>query len=353
MKLSNLFEGVYCRLEKRIQILLGYRYYKDFKKYKNKKKIIHMLTPIHGNMGDQAIVYATNEFLKKNYSDYTIIEIYKKDILKVAKAIKKILNKGDFIVLIGGGNMNNIWLNEEVDRRFVIKYFPKTKIVSMPQTIGFTDDYEGKRQEEKTKRIYNRHKNLTLIARENVSYIAMKKMFINAKVLINPDMVLYLNNIYTGNEFERRGIMTCFRDDKESILNNDKNLIIEKLKLDYDNVFNFDTVLNKTIIRENRKEELTKVFTKFLKSKLVITDRLHGMIFCTITKTPCIVTKSFDHKIAGTYEWIKDLNYIKFVENLDYDTLKKLIEELINLKSIKGIDFDDTFFYKLKGKIGV
>ena len=44
----------------KINYIIGFRYYNLFKRYKNKKKIIHILTPLHGNMGDKAVVYATN-----------------------------------------------------------------------------------------------------------------------------------------------------------------------------------------------------------------------------------------------------------------------------------------------------
>ncbi len=38
----------------------------------------------------------------------------------------------------------------------------------------------------------------------------------------------------------------------------------------------------------DRMEELNSKFAEFLSSGLVITDRLHGMIFAAITGTPCI-----------------------------------------------------------------
>ena len=54
---------------------------------------------------------------------------------------------------------------------------------------------------------------------------------------------------------------------------------------------------------------------QFAHAELVITDRLHGMIFCAITGTPCIVINSKSPKVAGCYEWIKNLDYIRFAEN--------------------------------------
>ena len=55
---------------------------------------------------------------------------------------------------------------------------------------------------------------------------------------------------------------------------------------------------------------------EFCDAKLVITDRLHGMIFAAISETPCIVFSNYNHKVGGTYEWIKQLPYIRYVENM-------------------------------------
>ena len=93
------------------------------------------------------------------------------------------------------------------------------------------------------------------------------------------------------------------------------------------------------------------MFNKFRNSKLVITDRLHGMVFSAITKTPCIVTKSLDHKVIGTYEWIKNLNYIKLVEDLSFENINPLIRELMTLKNFDEIDLNKDYFDRLKDKI--
>ena len=115
----------------KINYIFSFRFYNKFKNYKTKKKIIHILTPLHGNMGDQAIVYATNKYLRDNFKDYNILEIYRRDIYKYMKSLKKVVNPEDLIVLIGGGNMVNLWINEEIDRRFVIKNFTNNKIPSL------------------------------------------------------------------------------------------------------------------------------------------------------------------------------------------------------------------------------
>ena len=57
---------------------------------------------------------------------------------------------------------------------------------------------------------------------------------------------------------------------------------------------------------------------EFAASELVITDRLHGMIFAAVTETPCIVLNSRSHKIRGCYEWLKKLGYIRFLNDINH-----------------------------------
>lgn len=326
-------------------------YYGKFIKYRGKKKIFHMLTPIHGNMGDQAIAYATNKFLADNFKDYKIVEVYRKDLYKYGKSIKKVMTPNDYIFTIGGGNMGNLWVKEEIDRRFIIDKFNKNKIISMPQTITFTKDEAGKLEFEKTIHAYNNNKNLTVIAREKKSFKIMKEAFNENKVLICPDIVLYLNEVFNKEEFKRINIMTCLRSDKEGLLGDGKIELMKNLEKNYDNVIHYDTVIKKQVYKENREVELINMLNKFKQAKLVITDRLHGMIFCVITNTPCIVTKSLDHKVTGTYEWIKELNYIKMVENLEFGNIKSLIKQLIELEDKNSVDLNGQYFNNLSKEI--
>ena len=65
----------------------------------------------------------------------------------------------------------------------------------------------------------------------------------------------------------------------------------------------------------------TQILDKFMGEiggkELVITDRLHGMIFCAITGTPCVVINSKSPKVRGCYEWIKHLDYIRFADKAE------------------------------------
>ena len=93
------------------------------------------------------------------------------------------------------------------------------------------------------------------------------------------------------------------------------------------------------------------MLNKFLSAKVVITDRLHGMVFAVITKTPCIITKSLDHKVPGTYKWIKNLNYIKMIDDLEFEKIENIIDNFLNLEKVNEINFKEIYFEKLKENV--
>ena len=337
---------------KKTQGNLGIIYISKFNNLKHKKKIFYMLTPQHGNLGDQAIAYASLKYLSDEFKEYEIIEIPFNDTYRYTKAIKHCINKDDLIFLHGGGNMGNHYIWEEEGRRHVINNFKENKIISFTQTIYFSDDENGKLEFEKTKEIYNSHNDLHIIAREDKSYKIMKENFKNVNIIKCPDIVFYLNDKLNKSEVNRLKITTCLRKDKETYVDlSEKSNFINELKSNYDNILVTDTIINENVYIRTREEALINIWNEFYNSKVVITDRLHGMIFCAITKTPGIVTRSLDHKVLESYKWIKDLNYIKVVENLSFQEIQPIIDEFMDMDNKMDFDFSDEHFNKLRDKV--
>lgn len=329
----------------KLQYALSFRFKNEFNDLRNKKKIFISLIPTHGNLGDHAIAYASIKFMRDKFPEYEIIEINFSETYKYGKTYESIINDDDIVCIIGGGNMGNQYMTDENIRRHMINKFKNVKVISLPQTIYFTNDREGKLEFEKSKKIYNENTNLMIVAREDKSYEVMKEAFERCKVIKNPDMVFYLNNRINIPNCKRENIMTCLRKDKETYISMDKKEeFLKNLKRRYRNVVVTDTVVDYGVSQEDREEELYNLWRKFYNSKVVVTDRLHGMIFCAITKTPCIVTRSLDHKIVESYKWIKELNYIRMVEGLDFKEINTIIKELSNLESIDDFDFDKEYF---------
>jgi pyruvyl transferase EpsI len=93
-----------------------------------------------------------------------------------------------------------------------------------------------------------------------------------------------------------------------------------------------DTQLDHHVSIDDRALELKRMIDIIRNSELVITDRLHGMIFCAITSTPCIVMSNYNYKVSGVYEWIKDLKYVSFLELDDASSLDYIIRDMLELK---------------------
>lgn len=98
--------------------------------------------------------------------------------------------------------------------------------------------------------------------------------------------------------------------------------------------------------RKDQKKIIDQKLEEWSQVGLVLTDRLHGMIFAAITGTPCIAFSNYNHKVKETYEWIKYLPYIKYAESVDQ--AKEHITELLEMKDCR---FDNTplqpYFNKL------
>ncbi|PPL00252.1 polysaccharide pyruvyl transferase family protein [Parapedobacter indicus] len=315
------------------------------------KRIIVFQTPTHSNIGDHAIAEAQYLFISDNFPDYCYIEINQTLMPEFIKKYKQFIRASDILVLHGGGNFGNEYMREENLRRMVVSEFPENKIVIFPQTIYYSEDELGKSELKKTKELFINHKKLILTAREQVSYDLMKTYFPTNKVILTPDIVLYLSKNYL---FERQYGLEVIRADQESILSNRaKDEIHTLLEDNFEEVIVSDMHIEnygKAYTSKQRAPIVENKFRQFARAKLAITDRLHGMVFATVTGTPCIVFSNYNQKVSGTHRWIKDLPYIKFVDT--FEQAKSAFEELKELPSYESYS-SDTLKFKYQPLIDV
>lgn len=303
------------------------------------KKIIVMGIPHHGNLGDNAIAVAEEEILKKYFSDYPTYFMQEDHLDVCAERVKKYINNEDIILLHGGGNIGDTYERPEKGRRKVIELYPNNKIIVFPQTAYFSDSEKGKEELEISKRIYNGHKHLVLLAREKKSYFFMKEHFDKAKVYLTPDIVMTLER---KTNKPRKGALLLFRGDREKTLD---NKIIEEIKSMVNERYGSYILSDMSVKTQGhnvsgayRDRLLKEKWNEFQTAKIAITDRLHGMIFAAITETPCIAFGNFNYKIIESYEWLKDLDYIQFCNNIE-----ELEEKIEKVESTKNINYNNHF----------
>lgn len=298
----------------------------------NGKKILLLGTPTHPNIGDSAIVLAEHIFLKKcGVIPADIVEITFGDFRRMNYSVKKILKKCALVCWHGGGNMGTIWPHEEALRRRGLRKMPSAFPSFMfPQTIFYDNSKTGQDEKKRSIPIYNRRDGLTITAREQVSYQTMHELYPDADIILSPDVVLSCCADDFGVEkVKREGVLLCLRADKERALSEEERVSIQNL-VDKTGISwkHTDMCIDRKITPEKRETIVCQKMMEFASSKLIITDRLHGMVFAALTGTPCIVLSNNNHKVQGTYEWIQYLPYIKFANSeLEYI----LIEEMLNM----------------------
>lgn len=311
-------------------------------------KIMYLIgTPKYNNIGDLAIVYAEKQFIKNINENIHIVSIPLSILIIDGNFLKKIIKNNDLIIGHGGGNMGDEYTKEEKCRRYFVSTFTKNKIVIFPQTIDFSNTDKGRLELQETQKIYSNHPDLTLIAREKVSYETMLQTFPNNNIILTPDIVLSLR-LEATNQRNRKGSMNCLRSDIESQFDIDDKTYLQKWISDkFVKVNITDTIAYEKLFRFTQKTHVIKSkLLEFSSSEFVLTDRLHGMVFSAITGTPCIAFSNYNHKVLGTYEWLKDLDYIAYGK--DKNELDRLYSQL---KVGELHDYDPAIFDPYWNKI--
>ncbi len=285
---------------------------------KNKNRIYLIGTPSHGNLGDHAIALGEVEFIKRYFHEYELIEITEDDFNESILPIKRTVKNDDIFFLTGGGNLGDVYILDEKIRRKTIQLFSNNKIIIFPQTIYFSNSIYGHFQQYITKIIYSMHKKLTICLREEYSLEIAKKIFSKNKLLLAPDMALFLNTYC--RKADGNNILVLLRSDSESTMDESTRMsLVDDIKNIAKNtqreVILSDTTVKKNIHMEEREREFLKLIEIFHESKTAITDRLHGMILAMITGTPCVVLPNYNYKVKGVYDaWLKEIAYIYFCD---------------------------------------
>ena len=151
-----------------------------------KKKIYILNTPLHGNLGDQAILLSEKNIIKDTLPEYKIIVVPNKICRDMPKIVAMIVGNNPTCIH-GGGYLGDLWPSEDMTIRKILELLNKNKILFFPQT--FCSD-NVKSYFEEVKPIFEKNKNLVFFARDLYSYEELSNNLKN-KIFYSPDIVLY------------------------------------------------------------------------------------------------------------------------------------------------------------------
>lgn len=302
------------------------------------KEAVLLNTPEHGNVGDHAIAMAEAQLLSNcgiRCGEITGVELaWFKEILAC------LIPKSKAVYVHGGGYLGYLYPKEEARFRDILEKLPNHDIIVFPQTVTFDmNSEEGLQFFQESKRIYEGHKKLVLFVRERKSYAFMKENMPEVNVQLVPDVVTRLH-LELGSDV-RNGILLCMRNDGEKCVDsqfqkNIKAILAQKYPQEEQKAT--DTFIGGKISRTGRDTEVEKKLTEFKKCKLIVTDRLHGMVFAALTSTPCIAIDNSNGKVWGAYQWIRNNEYIQFVNTISEFE-----------KALNNLDLDKTYSYDCSG----
>lgn len=294
--------------------------------------------PEYNNLGDHAIGYAEIRFLQKELPEYEIVPVTEDEFYIFRRKIRHAVRPGDILALQGGGNLGNEYPEKENIRQWVIRNCRRNRVIVFPQTMYFTQDRAGTEAAERAERLYNAHPDLTLFAREKYSCEDMKCRFPRCRVELIPDMALYLRPDLPPAE--RKGAGICIRGDVEGRVAPEDFVRIGRVAREYcGDIRHFSTCVPGAVFSRDREMMLNRIWREFSRCQVVITDRLHGVLFAAITGTPCVAVGNYNHKVRGVCEWLKPLGYIRYCGGVD--ELPALLEPL---REMGGGHYDPSVF---------
>lgn len=323
------------KIRRKVQFFIKFKIKFYICHVRKKRLFVCVDSAVHGNLGDQALGFCRIKLLEKSgINRRQIIDITSRDKMRYWNDIRESIIEDDVLILRGGGYFGTLWVDGFTNILEYIENFPHNSIILFPQSVYFDKSQNSQNLLLKSQNLINNRKNIYLFARDFNSYKMFKEYFPNCNVFVTPDTVLsYKPQLKKKQE---KNVLLCLRNDKEkSLSDNTIRYIKDVLKKNNIKIVIQDTCIDFQLQNIKQREKvLYSIWKKFNDAELVITDRLHGMIFSTINSTPCIVFDNIDHKISNAYKWIDNLDYVKFIES------DELLEEKLKvMQSLKNVDY--------------
>ena len=315
--------------------------------------------PVHGNVGDHLIwlgsVYYLHCMLGRRISYAASSHSY-----SPMKLVRCCPNGA--IIFIGGGNLGDLWPEDERFRQRVIRDFQDRHIIVLPQSIFFGEARSAQWAAE----IYNSHPNLTLCTREDESFDLARKTFPLCKAILCPDISFLLHRVLMKPERNRtsEGVLFHLRTDQEKLPSlgdpyttserrkvadwiscaayraHGKSLFLRALErlwregwqrrartpvawLDRERAARrwafWESIADRRCRRYSKRsmDYVCSAISQFAEFEAIVTDRLHGHILCLLLQIPHVFLANVYHKNRSFHRtWTSEVGISEFRESL-------------------------------------
>ena len=269
--------------------------------------------PDYANPGDSAIWLGQVHSLKY---------FFQRDPVNVTEPVTDCrllpaISKHTQIILQGGGNFGDLWPNIQAFRELILTTFPNNRIVQMPQSIHFESAHNFKQAQQ----ICSSHPDFHIMVRDQPSFELSVRLN-NGRTTLVPDFALSLTNLYPNHK-PTVPIYALLRTDKEKSVNIDQinnfNILFDDWIEDEPNwpEKSFLSFLNKLFRRSPpffrpfisrlkllvfnllATRRLNRAVNYLSNGQVIITDRLHAHILCSLMQIPNIFLDNSYGKLSN------------------------------------------------------
>jgi len=300
------------------------------------------------SVGDHAQVVAVQKWITDFLPEWEVERKDREETVRRLPSLFETVDDNDLVFIHSSGDfgtLDPIWHGV----RKKIMTLP-CRVVQLPVTVSYYPvssrgprlTLEGcARVLAEDKSFLDARRNVLLMAREPVSHRILEANF-TCKSMMVPDFAFYLRpNFEYG---ERSGVLVVIRNDHEAALTSEmKKAMMAKLRARFDVVAKDVQVSQCDLTDSVRGQYIDSVLRHYPHFKAVVTDRMHAMIFATLTNTPCVaIDDRIPHKISGFRELLSSA--VEFVSNSDQ--VPVAVEKVIE-REYQHVDLK-PFFSNLK-----
>ena len=267
--------------------------------------------PNHANVGDSLIWLGEEAYLK----DRGDLRISVVDDLTVQYRRLPSLPDSTVILIQGGGNLGDLWIRHQSLREKIVTNYRGHRVIQLPQSIHFQDATN----EEQCQRVFGAHNDFHLLVRDRDSLEHAKRLHTGPTQLC-PDMALCLGPLPRTKE-PRHAIVALLRTDIEAVKleanwAGDGDLrvadwleepdfparriarALSTLQARYPNYLSGLYGIKRRLYHRLATERLERGRSILGSGQVVITDRLHAHLLCTLMGIPHVVLDNNYGKIA-------------------------------------------------------
>lgn len=274
--------------------------------------------PAHQNVGDSLIYLG----LKAHFRACAAELRYVCDLSTYDERALRQAHPDGPIVFNGGGNLGDDWLGLQLHREKVLAAFPDRKVVQLPQSVHFASEVNLVRAQ----RSFERHPDLTLLMRDAESLALAQSYFSGTRVEFCPDGSFGLGGTLKAGLEDGLDVLLLLRMDHESVsgaVDLPYRLSVERrdwerhglaqlvwrlLSLPQVAAARLPEPLDRPgrrLMRQSferqAEKNLSYGISLFSRPRVIVTDRLHGLLLAVILGKPVVFMDNSYGKVSAMY----------------------------------------------------